>query len=95
MSPLSAKWFNLCCALGLTPSQLSKIEHDHPGNIEACLREGLTNWLQGSYNTERHGPPTWRKLVEAVGHPAGGNNHALASDIAGKHKSRLKLSWSQ
>ena len=29
-----------------------------------------------------HGPPTWRRLVEAVDNPAGGSNHSLAERIA-------------
>ena len=39
-----------------------------------------------NYNVERFGEPTWQQLVEAVGHPAGGANMALARNIATKHK---------
>ena len=42
-------------------------------------------WLRQSYNIEKYGPPTWRKLVEAVGSPTGGNNRALAKGIASRH----------
>ena len=38
------------------------------------------------YNqVKRFGKPTWRRLVEAVEDPAGGNNHALALNIAAEH----------
>ena len=80
-------WHDVCLALGLPPSLLSAIRSDHPDDVKACLREGLSNWLQRNYNTELHGFPSWRKLVEAVDHPAGGSNSALALKIAEEHKS--------
>ena len=45
----------------------------------------LLVWLKHSYNVDKHGPPTWRRLVEAVDKEAGGNNHALAEKIASNH----------
>ena len=42
-------------------------------------------WLQGSYNVQKFGPPTWRMLVKAVDSPAGGNDHNLAKKIASNH----------
>ena len=56
-----------------------------------CLREGLTLWLQGDYDTAKHGPPTWRKLVDAVANSSGGNDLTLALEIAQAHKSMLLL----
>ena len=35
---------------------------------------------------KRFGEPTWQRLVEAVGDPAGGGNTALAREIARRHK---------
>ena len=87
VSSLCANWHDLCLALGQPPSKLSAIRREQAGDTKACLREGLINWLQRNYNTELHGLPTWRKLVEAVDHPAGGSNHALALEIAEEHKS--------
>ena len=46
----------------------------------------VTKWLKRNYNVKRFGEPTWQKLVEAVGHPAGGANMATARDIAKRHK---------
>ena len=34
---------------------------------------------------EKFGRPTWKKVVEAVQDRVGGNNPALAENIAGKH----------
>ena len=39
-----------------------------------------------NYNVKKFGEPTWQKLVEAVGDPAGGANAALARKIATNHK---------
>ena len=85
---LCAKWHDLCLTLGLPPSKVSTIREEHTCDTKACLREGLINWLQGNYNIKQYGLPTWRNLVKAVDHPAGGNNHALALKIAKEHKSK-------
>lgn len=86
VATLCAKWHDLCLALGLPPSLVSSIKRDHTGDSNGCLREGLISWLQRSYNVDKRGLPTWRKLVEAVDHPAGGHNHALALKIAEQYK---------
>ena len=46
----------------------------------------LTHWLKRNYNVKKFGEPSWQRLVEVVGHPAGGANPALASQIAEKHR---------
>ena len=45
----------------------------------------ISSWLKGNYDTEMHGPPTWKMLVEAVCASTGGNNRALAKRIAKDH----------
>ena len=50
----------------------------------------ITNYLTDSDHPLRtsqveRGKPTWRRLVEAVEDPVGGNNHALALKIAAEH----------
>ena len=54
-------------------------------DIPQAFTEVLKVFLKHRYNVEKYGPPTWRKLVEAVDSPAGGNNHALAKKIAEHH----------
>ena len=46
----------------------------------------LTQWLKRNYNVKKFGEPSWQRLVEAVGDPAGGTNPALANQIAEKHR---------
>ena len=82
---LAGKWSDMYLALGLLPSDKSVIEAAHPGNPRGCLQAVVVKWLQKNYNYQRHGPPTWRMLVESVGDPAGGDNCALAEVIAKKH----------
>ena len=80
---IKAKYYELGIMLGLRPGDLAAI---HRGNdIDRAFTEILLTWLRHNYDVHKHGPPTWRNLVEAVDHPAGGNNHALATSIANKH----------
>ena len=82
------KWKGLGKALRLRPSVLNRIEADRP-DVNSCLVEVLTEWLQQAYNTDRFGLPSWKLLVAAVAHPAGGNDHALARQIAEKHNGTI------
>lgn len=91
VSQLHDRWSQLCCALGLPLSQISAIRKDHAGNTMDSLQEGISQWLQGKYNTDKHGPPTWRKIVKAIDNPVGGNNHDLAMKISLKHKGILTV----
>jgi len=45
----------------------------------------VREWLKRNYNVGKFGEPTWRKLVEVVGSPVGGNNLKLAMKIAKEH----------
>ncbi|CAI8033370.1 hypothetical protein GBAR_LOCUS18822 [Geodia barretti] len=72
-------------ALRLDQGQLKKIEKENRDDLDDCLSETLSLWLNKNYNTERFGEPSWKLLAEAVGHPAGGNNPALSDDISMKH----------
>ena len=80
-SSISSQYFDFGIALGIPP--------DYLGDIREEPRRALSNvlqaWFKQNYNTEKHGLPTWRKLVEAMDNPAGGNNHALAKTIASEH----------
>ena len=71
-------------ALRLHPDTLDTIKADQH-DVASCLCAVLTMWLRKSYNTTTHGEPSWEKLVAAVAHPFGGNDHALADKIAKKH----------
>ena len=83
------KWKGIGLALRLSPNLLDKIHHKNYVDIENYLRDVLTEWLRKAYNTARFGDPSWKLLVEAVAHPAGGNDCALADRIAKKY-----IQWS-
>ena len=52
----------------------------------AAMDEVIMEWLKQNYDITRYGPPTWKALVDAVGHRAGGNNRAEAEEIASRHR---------
>ena len=72
----------------LKSNTLESIQAENSGDLPACLTSMVREWLKMNYNVMRFGEPTWQWLVEAVGHPAGGANMALARDIARKHKAK-------
>ena len=83
---LAASWRNMCLALRVPDADtIGNKWRDDPKD---CLREILKQWLKKCYDTQKHGPPTWRKLVEAVANDYGGDNPALAETIALKHQSK-------
>ena len=79
--PVLSKWKHIGLALGLDHSELKMIERENRDNLQDCLTEVLTLWLNKAYNTEIFGEPSWELLVRAVANPAGGNNSALAEEI--------------
>ena len=87
---MAPNWKDVGQFLRLNPGLLGSIAADHPRNVQQCLTEVLTQWLKKAYNTTRFGPPSWKLLVAAVAHPAGGNNRGLAEKIAQKHNGKCK-----
>ena len=85
LDEVAHRWRQLGLALRLKPHTLSRIEKERQNDVRTFLLEVVTEWLNQSYNTERFGLPTWKMLVQAVAHPNGGNNHALAQKIAAIH----------
>ena len=86
LTPVSANWKDIGIALRLGPDTLDRIQAGSSGDPIACLTSVVTEWLKRNYNVKRFGEPTWQRLVEVVGHPAGGANKALARDISKRHK---------
>ena len=72
-------------ALGLAAPTLDRIFKDNPHDSREALGQVIDTWLAQGYDTDRYGMPSWRKLVNAVASPAGGNNHLLAKKIAEDH----------
>ena len=65
-------------------ADLRRIRGEHPSKSDA-LEDVLLLWLNQEYNVQKHGAPTWRMLVKAVGKKSGGDNHELAKQIASNH----------
>ena len=84
---MASNWKDVGLALRLDPDTLKDIEADYR-DVKSCLREVLAKWLKKSYDTTRYGVPSWELLVAAVDHPAGGNDHALAEQMAKHHNGK-------
>ena len=84
---LKARYYQLGIALKLRLSDLRAIQSTHEHRADQALSEVVVLWLQQKYNVEKFGPPTWQQLVMAIDSEAGGDNHALAKEIASKYPS--------
>ena len=73
----AGRWKDLGISLRVHPSDQDTIQSANPHSSSDCLREMLLLWLRQRYDS------TWRKLARAD--RTGGNNHALAHEIARKH----------
>lgn len=82
---LNASYYSIGRALGLPAADLDAIKSTCSQNLKQGLNDVILAWLRQKYDAEKYGPPTWRRLVEAVDDPAGGDNHALAKTIASHH----------
>ena len=78
-------YYQLGVALGLPAGELDSIRAVYFYSVDQAFCAVLLVWLRQRYDVGRHGPPTWRRLVEAVDSPNGGNNTALAVTIASRH----------
>ena len=85
---VAANWKSIGIALHLKFDVLETIDLQCNGDPCACLLSMFNKWLMTDYNVEKYGEPTWQRLVEAVGDPAGGANMPLAKEIAMRHKAR-------
>ena len=75
-------YYQLGVALGLPAAELDSIRAVSYHNVDQACCAVLLVWLKQRYDVGRHGPPTWRRLVEAVD---SSSNPALAVAIASRH----------
>ena len=54
------QWNLLRIQLGIDPTVIRMIQHQHPHSVEQCKMEMFSRWLLSEEN------PTWEKLVEAL-----------------------------
>ena len=86
---MAPEWRGFGEALRLPNESLSNIHSMNQFDPKECLRSVLKEYFKKNYNTKEHGLPSWRKIVEAVSHRAGGNNSTLAQKIAEKRSMEL------
>ena len=82
---VKARFYAVGRALGLSLGELNAIRQANAQDVEQGLNDVLVQWLHQKYNIEKFGLPTWKRLIDAVDNPAGGNNPALAQHIASRH----------
>ena len=80
---LSSKWRLLLTKLGVKQSTLDSIKANNAGDVKMCLFEALGEWLRLNYDHQRHGRPSWGRLVKAVS----SIDFALSETISKKHAS--------
>ena len=86
---MARNWRGIGLALRLSPDLLNRIEADYSrADVDYCLEGILAEWLKRTYDTTRFGLPSWKQLVAAVAHPAGGSDRALAEQIAERHNGK-------
>ena len=78
ISTLTADWFNLGVALGLSYDTLKTIECNHSKDARRCQTEMVIAWLQMKDN------PSWQALASAVSSPSI-NRIEIANMIASEH----------
>ena len=88
--PVTSRWREIGLGLRLKSRLLTDVGKAYFGDPSTCLSMTISYWLEGEYNTERFGKPTWKKVVEVVGDPAAGNDPSLACQIAREHLGKLK-----
>ena len=70
--------------LGIHYHEIEVIKEENY-HVDQRLTAVMRLWLNQSYDVNKHGHPTWCKLVEVVDSSTGGKNHGLAKAIASRH----------
>ena len=87
----AAKYYGIGISLGLSADKLESIRLKSLGDPELAIGEVISTWLRQSYDVQRHGLPSWRRVVKAVDSRAGGNNYVLAQEIASKYQGEQNI----
>ena len=86
ISTLTAEWFNLGVALGLSSGTLRELESNYRGDARRCLTEMVIVWLQMKDNAQ----PSWQALASALSSPLV-NRIEIANMIAAEHPRQFEL----
>ena len=82
-----ARCYEIGLKLKLKPGKIDVIRKEASNHTDAMTKI-ITDWLKRNYDVDRFGLPTWKALVDAIQAPNGGNNSALAKEIAIKHPAK-------
>ena len=83
MEGVADKWDSVGIFLGI-PYRL--IVHCHlKDTLDEKMLELTNAWIGRKYEVETYGEPSWRKLVEAIAHEAGGYDKRFAAELANNH----------
>jgi len=80
---VNPRWMEIGLYLGVRYYQLEAIAMQLGDNQVADMVDA---WLRWNHNYKVFGKPSWKKLVEAIGAKAGGNNSKHAQSIAKHHR---------
>ncbi len=84
LESVSAKWKHIAIILGLPYNDLQKLHQN--GDVEEFTHSVVEKWLSRDFDFSTFGMPSWKRLVEAIGSKAGGDNARHAHQIAKEHK---------
>ena len=82
---IASRWEHFGRALHISPARLSIIKAESGSTPESCLSSTLSDFLKKNYEWKKYGEPSWRLIVTAIAHKAGGQDEALALRIAKEH----------
>ena len=74
--------------LGLSSRTLDIIKENNPRDVESCLRECLTKWLEQADDVKSNGVPTHYSLIKALRKI---EQNAVADVIDKKSKKKVSL----
>ena len=74
-----------------TQTSCAEYNQERSHGCKSLSQECSDGVAEEGYNTTRFGVPSWKLLVAAVAHPAGGNNRALAEQIAKKYCGKCRI----
>lgn len=86
VATLRSRYFQFGIALGLAADDLEATKEEYSHNVEQALNRVILLWLRQKYDVQKHGLPSWRKLVKVISSSSGGQNPALAKTIAFRHQ---------
>ena len=85
LNPIAHNWESFALQLGILHNTIKLIKRRNFHDPTDCLNDALAEWLDGNYNIERHGHQSWRKVCKETANAGGGNNRALAKELAAEH----------